>query len=107
MLKGIFELVVCQKAFNLNVVHKTTLHKKLEPYWKTERGYNTLFRPCARNKAGMCIFENNNLNLIKSQQVPHTPIQKVYYTVFGIKVGEKSLRFANIYSPNEGNPPFF
>ena len=38
--------------------------------------------------------------------MPHRPIKKVYYNACGIKAGEESLRLANIYIPNEGNPLF-
>lgn len=34
--------------------------------------------PVRETKQGFAPFFNNNLNLIKSQQMPHRPIQKVY-----------------------------
>ena len=55
----------------------------------------------------MCIFFNNRLNLLKSQQMLHRPIQKVYDTVCAIKAEEKSQRLGRIYALNEGNPLFF
>lgn len=101
VLQGSFQLVVSKKAFDLNFIHEFHPTKELlENRMRLQYSWQFLYKKQSRR--GFFFF-NNNLNLIKSQQMPHRPIWKVYYTVCGIKAGEESMRLVNIYTQNEGN----
>ena len=72
--------------------------------WRAEWGYEPVFTSYESNKAGVCFLFDNNFNF-QFQRVYTDPARR--FIICDIKVNEKPLTLANIYTPNEDNPSFF
>ena len=109
-LKRSFQLVVCKKAINLNIVHKLHRTKECEPCWKTECGYNLFSGPVRETKQACVSFLIITIStLFNHNRCLIDPSRR--YIMCGIKAEEKSLRLTpeacEHLCLNKGNPLFF
>ena len=95
---------VKSKKYNIICLQDIHLEKKMEPYIKSEWGYQVYMSPFRSNRRGVMILLNNNFE----QQVESIKTDpNGNYIILNMTIQGKKVTLVNIYGPNEDNPQFY
>ena len=76
----------------------------MEPYVKSEWGYQVYMSPFRSNRSGVMILLNNNFD----QQIENIKTDaNGNYIILNMTIQGKKVTLVNIYGPNEDNPQFY
>ena len=95
---------VKSKKYNSIRLQDIHLEKKMEPYVRSEWGYQVYMSPFRSNRRGVMILLNNNFE----QQVECIKTDpNGNYIILNMTIQGKKVTLVNIYGPNEDNPQFY
>ena len=102
--KRFFHFVKTKKKYNILCLQDIHLERKIEPYVKSEWGYQVYMSPFRSNRRGEMILLNNNFD----QQVESIKADpNGNYIILNMTIQGKKVTLVNIYGPNEDNPQFY
>ena len=95
---------VRNKKYNIICLQDVHINKQLEPFIKSEWGYDVFFNSFTNSSRGVMILINNNFEFkvegIKTDKNGN-------YILLDIIIQGIRITLVNIYGPNEDNPNFY
>ena len=103
---------VRNKKYNINCLQDVHINAQLEPFIKSEWGYEVFFSSFTNNNrgggggggGGVMILMNNNFEY-KVERVKTD--KNGNYIILYVNIQGKQITLANLYSPNQDNPNFY
>ena len=95
---------VRNKKYNIICLQDVHINKQLEPFIKSEWGYDVFFSSFTNSSRGVMILINNNFEF-KVEGVKTD--KNGNYILLDITIQGKRITLVNIYGPNEDNPNFY
>lgn len=100
--KDIFDR--CRSRYDVTFIIDSHCKQNLEPYWKSEWGYNAYFSSYTSNSRGIIILFRNSFKYELHREIADTDGN---YLILDITIFDHRMTLAAIYGPNEDNPTFF
>ena len=95
---------VRNKKYNIICLQDVHINAQLEPFIKSEWGYEVFFSSFTNSSRGVMILMNNNFEY-KVERVKTD--KNGNYIILDIIIQGKRITLVNLYGPNQDNPNFY